>query len=371
MTPTKRRILWTLGALAAAAGIVVTMLIVLLMPYEHEGPTPGGYYMGTLPDGRAVTMTLYPREDKLGGSIELENDEHTGQWIEGEIDAGGSVRIDVNPNQDVKLHLRGKLDDASGRLTGELIIGDGPPQAMAFDRVMTNWRIERRTGVRIGDRGWAAHYTAEVPDLKGSPLRDAMRAELMLMARASAGSLNESTSWRDVWESMWEPSATNYWEGETSVEMLLDDPTMISAVITDYAYTGGAHGNSNLNARVFAQRDDGSVGAVVLEDVIVDTPAAKEKLVELCCKALRAAGATSLSDYEAGRTKPPISIDNLHTFAVVPSGLRFYFSPYEVGSYAEGAYSITIPWGELAGIMIRDGPVAKWLEEKTRDKSAR
>lgn len=46
----------------------------------------------------------------------------------------------------------------------------------------------------------------------------------------------------------------------------------------------------------------------------------------------------------------------LDTFTIEPDGVRFHFAPYEVGSYAEGSYDVTVPFVHVAELLRDDGP---------------
>jgi hypothetical protein len=41
------------------------------------------------------------------------------------------------------------------------------------------------------------------------------------------------------------------------------------------------------------------------------------------------------------------SAEELGNFTVTAKGIRFYFGPYAVASYAEGAFEVFVPWSDL------------------------
>lgn len=53
---------------------------------------------------------------------------------------------------------------------------------------------------------------------------------------------------------------------------------------------------------------------------------------------------------------------NFQRFLVSDKGLEILFDPYEVGPYAMGSVSVTLPWKKLKGIVNTEGPVGKFVE---------
>ncbi len=49
-------------------------------------------------------------------------------------------------------------------------------------------------------------------------------------------------------------------------------------------------------------------------------------------------------------------------FALTPAGIRIAFAPYAVGSYAEGAYFVTLRYESLQSVIDPTGPLAKFIK---------
>ncbi len=126
-------------------------------------------------------------------------------------------------------------------------------------------------------------------------------------------------------------------------------------------YTGGAHPNYFLAGGIYRK---GETGALPLSTFIADAPAFNELAVKALVAEKQERGHTddpaiiesSLRDVLA----PSADIPNIYEgrFVFEPStetgkvgGISVMFSPYDIGSYAEGAYYATIPAADLAPIL--------------------
>ncbi len=112
-----------------------------------------------------------------------------------------------------------------------------------------------------------------------------------------------------------------------------------------YNYSGGAHGNHY--TELFSYRP--SQGRrITLDDLI--TPARQEELLPALERALR-------RQYELDKDEPLANFlfDNEMTLttnvALLPEGLLFSYSPYEIAAYAMGQIDLYLPFSELKGLL--------------------
>lgn len=133
-----------------------------------------------------------------------------------------------------------------------------------------------------------------------------------------------------------------------------------------YENFGGAHPNSGLIGLVYNTDTEQEIDVAAL---FADPSAAQVRLYPLVRDAIIAEKMDRLTAY--GITKDEIieeldgtfSTDGswLSTSALVPStvdgvfgGLVVYFSPYEIGAYAEGSYEAVIPQGDFRDWLMPD-----------------
>ena len=142
------------------------------------------------------------------------------------------------------------------------------------------------------------------------------------------------------------------------------DSRYVSIVRADYEYTGGAHPNSSsdtilwdrsagkrISIRPFFTEtaDNGPTMKAMRQGVIASLEAEKKK---------RGAEGTDASAIEAIEPKllkiGPVSLAP-STEEGKSSGLTFHYSPYAVGSYAEGEYIAFVPWETLKPYLTPEG----------------
>jgi predicted secreted protein len=157
----------------------------------------------------------------------------------------------------------------------------------------------------------------------------------------------------------------NPWSFERKYETRsVVDSRYVSIVRADYEYTGGAHPNSSsdtilwdrsagkrISIRPFFTEtaDNGPTLKAMRQGVIASLQAEKKK---------RGAEGTDASAIEAIEPKllkiGPVSLAP-STEEGKSSGLTFHYSPYAVGSYAEGEYIAFVPWERLKPYLTPEG----------------
>ena len=157
----------------------------------------------------------------------------------------------------------------------------------------------------------------------------------------------------------------NAWSFERKYETRsVVDGRYVGIVRADYEYTGGAHPNSSsdtilwdrsagkrISIRPFFTEtaDNGPTMKAMRQGVIASLEAEKKK---------RGADGTDASAIEAIEPKllkiGPVSLAP-STEQGKSSGLTFHYSPYTVGSYAEGGYVAFVPWETLKPYLTPEG----------------
>lgn len=141
------------------------------------------------------------------------------------------------------------------------------------------------------------------------------------------------------------------WYYEASGDTLLISPKVISMYYQVSTFTGGAHGNSNINYMNFnAQTGD----LLKITDIVSDTTALKkiaEKKFEISQKAF-----AKDNDFEFNKSdyfwdNPFYLSQNI---AVTKEGLLFMYNPYEAAAYAYGPITFDLTWQELGAIVKKE-----------------
>jgi Protein of unknown function (DUF3298)/Deacetylase PdaC len=135
---------------------------------------------------------------------------------------------------------------------------------------------------------------------------------------------------------------TGCWELETKCDTVFSSRKVLTAQVSTYAYTGGAHPNAYTGYFSFDRKTGHKLR---LTEMVSDTTALL-RLVEGAFRKQK--GLMAGQDLEAegyflrdGRFFLP---DNV---ALGRAGLICHYNPYEIASYANGPIEVVIPYGQL------------------------
>lgn len=142
------------------------------------------------------------------------------------------------------------------------------------------------------------------------------------------------------------------WEINTRADTLYTSAKVLTVRMETYAYTGGAHPNSNQALYMF-DRETGHT--LSMADLVSDTTA----LLNVVERAFRRQQGimphTNLEEHgyflQDGRFFLPANIGMNRT------GMVFCYNPYEIAAYAVGPIEVTVPYDQLSGILRSDGPL--------------
>lgn len=141
-------------------------------------------------------------------------------------------------------------------------------------------------------------------------------------------------------------------ESDTTVQGISSDH--LSLLTARYSYTGGAHGNTTYVARTYEATPAGP-RLVDLAALLLADAGARSALVAYVLDQLRAQDATWVVQDEV----LTLSNDDLALFSLTPQGLQFVFPPYAMGSYAEGTYTVLVPYDVARAWVPADGLIAR------------
>ncbi|MGX2038680.1 DUF3298 domain-containing protein [Methylocaldum sp. MU1018] len=164
-------------------------------------------------------------------------------------------------------------------------------------------------------------------------------------------------SWREEMQDVSEPERLDHLTAQTSCDIQIAGPDLVSMLWTHYEYSGGAHGNTNFDTGNYVLGAEGSVRKIGLWDLLEKSPKTLKKLSAMLTADLERQKASwviqgQIKNFvqDLGKASIPVT--------VIPAGLVFHFSPYAVGPYVEGSFRVVIPKRSLAEFRRRNGPLA-------------
>lgn len=122
------------------------------------------------------------------------------------------------------------------------------------------------------------------------------------------------------------------------------DGKYVNYTVTDYSYTGGAHGMNSETNYIFRLDNGEKVG---IDDIFIEGN--EDKLSEMIMASLKAngnEGDKSAADYLLVK-----KIEPTWNFHLSGKGVTFIYNPYEIAAYAAGTIRITVPWKDMKDIL--------------------
>ena len=141
-------------------------------------------------------------------------------------------------------------------------------------------------------------------------------------------------------------SAAGFWSERRVARVMSLDAELVSVLFEDDAYTGGAHPNQWRSSATWI-RDGGRWQRADLCGALghLGLPCDRGRIASLVLADLRDQEAAWVVQGEVDDDTPWL----LDTFTLVAGALRFDFSPYEVGPYAQGPFTVVVPFPNVSG----------------------
>jgi hypothetical protein len=324
-------------------------------------------YTGAI-DKYAVTMHLHKAGHKYAGYYYYNSNEAP-VYFSGEDTStpAGRIRLsafipDEEADEFFTFSISGKV------VTGEWNRGKNKPlpfsatetdAALAFDYIYTEGSILLRSAMKgspvatfeaasIWPKGTLQQVTflkkiiTEEFDTKNSR-EDIGKIFLLQKKKFFADYINDNKELKD--EDLKEAYSFNM---DQSDQLLIayQSLKLILLARTNYAYTGGAHGNYGTSYIPVNLISNKKIG---INDII--NKAGQPKLAKLLEKSFRKAYSLKAGDSLSEGGLFENKIDPNDNFYVTAKGIGFCYNPYEIGPYAMGEINVFIPFAELSAYL--------------------
>ncbi len=143
------------------------------------------------------------------------------------------------------------------------------------------------------------------------------------------------------------------WEHFSDVTVRHYSSSLISMVNEAYRYTGGAHGMTYYTTMNWVVGKNGAT-EFTIDQMFKKGTEWRKTISDYVIRDLRARGASSVVSGEVR----DVSVESMNRFTVSPAGIDLIFGPYEMGCYAEGTWTVLVPWSACKGLIDPTGPVA-------------
>jgi hypothetical protein len=135
------------------------------------------------------------------------------------------------------------------------------------------------------------------------------------------------------------------WSIEISGEVTYESPKVISIALNNYAYTGGAHPNSNVSLFIYNVH----TGQLLrFKDLIKDRTKLNKRVEQKFREINEIGPHDNLNEkgfFWDGKFQLPANI------GLVPEGVQFFYNSYEIAAYAVGPTEFVLTWEELGDLL--------------------
>lgn len=263
----------------------------------------------------------------------------------GTAGADGSLRLTVRDAQGHELGVlegrRSQAPNDDGRtFLGRLTLGGtGIPLAMTRFAQIVTWRV--REGAIDVEVRYPHFESSDLASLNAviEPHQHATLASFLAEGRQAEADGGLFHGWQLL--------------ADTRLQGLVG--TTVSLLGEAYRYTGGAHGNTTFAADTW-QLDGPPPRTLSLADLFRPGTPYLARLEPRVLADLRAQNATWVVDGEV----TALTAQDLALFTLAPAGLTFTFPPYAMGPYAEGTFTVVVPYADVVDLALPGGPLAAY-----------
>jgi len=327
----------------------------LALPFALVVQAEPAFYQGHIGDKIAISVSVDPANDVIPGTVIYDRTGSEGLSLDVTAGKPGGFpwqeSLDSRETGKSKTTglFKGTLSEDAKSVQGTWTSADGkkalPYQLTRTARILT---------IKSDDVDANVTYP-EIEGARYSQLNKLMADEARQHADANIGWVKETQKELQDSEVGKETiNAVTRWE-LARLETIQNG--LVSLSYSNSEYSGGAHPNTIHSGINYQVAEDGTPKRLGLWDVLNKSDANIKVLSDILVQDLKRQNATYIKDGSVKDFKNSLGTDGV-AFVILPAGIAFIFSQYEVGPYAEGDFRVVVPYSKLASALRADGPLA-------------
>lgn len=149
------------------------------------------------------------------------------------------------------------------------------------------------------------------------------------------------------------------YEEITNGEVMYNDHGIIGYKLSRYSYTGGAHGQTDVELGVY---DVHSQTSVTLHNIFkeIDLPKVNELIVN---KLMSDYNCSTVEELSENDFFSPEEIEATENFMLNDSAMVWLYDPYEIAPYSMGEIQVELKWDMLKDLILPESPVKRIFSE--------
>lgn len=297
------------------------------------------YYIGTIGDKYKISMDLTFENSKLNGLYSYYSQGKT-IGLTGEIDNNGNFNLNENTEEGVTGILKGSFINSFNIMKGEWTSADGKKKLSLSLEKCAEY-------ITIKDKEVNASVTYPEFKMQNIPLQDDLNKNIAKYMKTclDTGKDELKEALEDAGN---DTSLVNQYSYETalSVDFVSESAAGLMGMI--YNYSGGAHPNYAYFTKNYLI-STGGIKEIIQSDIFKQNPDYAKALSGLCIQELKQIKVAAVLNGEITDISEEIRKGSI-PFTILSNGLKFYFSPYIIGSYADGQFECIVKYSKMKNI---------------------
>ena len=321
-------------------------LALIALPFTFAAQADPAFYQGHIGDKIGISVSVDPASDLIPGTVIYDNTGAAGLSLD--ITAGKpggfpwkETLYSRETGQSTTTGVfNGTLSEDARTVQGTWTSADGK-KTLPYQLTRTARMLE----IKSNEVDAKVTYP-EIEDSRYSQLNKLFADEARQHADANIGWVKEAQKELQGAEVSKETlNAVSRWQ-LAKLESIKDG--LVSLSYSNSEYEGGAHPNTIISGINYQVTGDGTPKRLGLWDVLNKSDANIKALSDILMKDLKRQNAAYIKDGSVKDFTNALKTDGL-AFVILPAGIAFIFSQYEVGPYAEADFRVVVPYSKLAG----------------------
>jgi hypothetical protein len=339
--------------------VFCTFLIVMILPFDlisqnqaNKSDSFRYYYTGAIGEKYKIGMDLTCENSKLNGLYSYNSQGKTIE-VAGDVDSQGNFILNENAGDGSTGTLKGNFGDSYCEIKGEWTSQDGKKKLPLNLQKSAEYKTvkDNELNVSVTYPVFTIKSISSIKDLNDY-IADKMKGYLDSGRAALQGSKDEANE---------EDSATvsEYsYENNAAVDYISE--SISSIICTNYLYSGGAHPTFSYSTQNYYYKS-GMIKEITLAELFKPNIDYAQILSDECIKELKENQAPSIVNGEITDITEQIQKGYV-PFTILQAGLKFYFSPYVIGSYADGPSECVVKYSKIKNSLNLDGVLSEFAK---------
>ena len=307
------------------------------------------YYTGMIGEKYKIGMDLTIEKPKLNGLYSYNSQGKTISVV-GEIDSKGNFSLRDDETNETG-SLKGSFANSFNEIKGEWTSQDGKKKLPLSLQKAAEYKT-------VKDNGYNVSVTYPV-FLSISPIKDLNQYIARKMngyIDSGKAALKESIDEADAQDS----ALISQYSFETSAAIDYISESLSSLICTEYVYSGGAHPTFSYFALNYSLKS-GAIKEIKTADLFKPKTNFAQLLSDEYIKELKENQVPSIMSGEITDISEQIQKGWI-PFTVLQAGLKFYFSPYTIGSYADGPFECVVKYSKIKNSLNLEGVLSEFAK---------